>query len=143
MNNARFIEKQQRAAHANDLVKIISDHGRRFFYNANKDRVAGFSVAPSGHIYFTDDYTGTPIYVAYQGRWRGWSHGGTLRELIRRMARYINTGKRLSLDWIGPERFDQSNIWGYTSDEMTKCRTAALECAAIEPDHPATAPVGE
>lgn len=119
-------EKTNRLEHVNALIKTISTYGRRFFYNKRFDRVAHMLIGPKGHLYFVDDYSGKPIYVAYNGHWDGWSHGGTLRDLVKELASYIRTGKQLSRHWIGPERFDDSNIWGYAEDEMIKCRAEAF-----------------
>ena len=124
-------KKMMRVNHVNALIATISDHGRRFFYNAGRDQRAKMMLSRTGHIYFQDDYSGKLIYVAYQGRWRGFSHGGTLKNLVERLADYIRTGDPLSIDWIGPERFDQSNIWGYSQESMAKCRAAAQLSPAI------------
>lgn len=121
----RAEQKAARLAEVNQLIKSISDFGRRFFYNKQHDRVARMVIGKAGHLYFVDDYSGKPIYTAYRGHWRGFSHGGTLRSLVQALADYVRTGKQLSMDWIGPERFDQSNIWGYAADEMAKCRAQA------------------
>lgn len=129
----RAIEKAERLRHVNDLIKTISDHGRRFFFNERKGTVARMLIGPKGHLFFQDDYTGKAIYVAYSGRWNGFSHGGTLKGLVERLAQYVRTGSRLSIDWIGPERFDQSNIWGYAQDEIEKCRAAARANPAVLP----------
>lgn len=131
--SARAAAKAERLAHVNDLIKTISDYGRRFFYDKASGRVASMLIGPKGHLFFRDDYTGKAIYVAYQGRWNGFSHGGTLKGLVERLAEYVRTGNRLPIDWIGPERFDQSNIWGYADDEITACRAAALTNPAVLP----------
>lgn len=131
MKRATAELKVERLAHVNDLIKTISDHGRRFFYNERNNRVARMLMGPRGHLYFQDDYTGKAIYVAYQGHWRGFSHGGTLKSLVERLAAYVRTGDCLSIDWIGPERFDQSNIWGYAPDAIARCRAAALSNPAV------------
>jgi len=133
MKRATAAEKDERLAHANALIKTISSYGRRFFYNARHNRVAEMVIAPKGHIHFIDDYSGNAIYVAYNGHWRGWSHGGTLRDLVKRLAEYIRTGEPLSINWIGPQRFDDSNIWGYAEEEMAKCRAEALLNQAVLP----------
>ena len=125
-------QKAVRVAEVNQLIKTISDYGRRFFYDKRADRVAHMAIAKTGHLYFVDDYSGKMIYIAYQGRWDGFSHGDTLKTLVERLADYVRTGRRLSMDWIGPERFDQSNIWGYAEDEMTKCRAEAAKSPAIK-----------
>jgi hypothetical protein len=133
-------EKAARVAKVNHLVRVISTYGRRFFYNARHNRVAEMVIGKGGHLYFIDDYTGKPIYVAYDGRWSGWSHGGTLRDLVKALAEYVRTGNQLSISWIGPERFDDSNIWGYAESEMAKCRAAALTTGVIR--QPQTASEG-
>lgn len=127
-------EKHARLRHVNDLIFTISKYGRRFFYCDKFDREAGMSISEHGHIYFHDDYTGKAIYVAYRHHWSGFSHGGTLKELVKAMAHYIRTGDQLSIGWIGPERrnITDGNIWGYAPDEMEKCRTEAMRNPAIK-----------
>lgn len=132
--------KHERLAEANNLIKTISDYGRRFFYSAKNDRVAHMMIGHRGHIYFVDDYSGKAIYVAYNGHWRGWSHGGTLRDLIKELANFVRTGKQLSPNWIGPQRFDDSNIWGYAEDEMVKCRAEAAKSPALRAPQPQEQP---
>ena len=130
----RHEEKHARLAHVNDLIRTISKYGRRFFYYKDKDRVAEMLISSSGHLYFLDDYTCELVYVAYSGRWRGFSHGGTLRGLIEALANYVRTGEQLSIGWIGPERLriTDGNIWGYDPDEMAKCRAEAVLNPAIK-----------
>lgn len=124
--------KAARVAQVNALITVISTYGRRFFYNATHKRVAQMVMGKGGHMYFVDDYTGKAVYVAYNGHWSGFSHGGTLRDLVKRLADYVRTGEPLAMHWIGPQRFDDSNIWGYAADELTKCRAAALGTGAIK-----------
>lgn len=132
-------ERADRLLEANHLIKIISDFGRRFFYNQTHDRVAKFAIGEKGHLFFVDDYTGKSIYIAYKHRWSGFSHGGTMRDLVRALGDYIRTGDRLSIGWIGPERrqITDGNIWGYPEDQMALCRAAALTTKAIRPLSPA------
>lgn len=119
-------EKLARLEHVNALIETISKYGRRFFYNEKNNCVASMMVSKTGHIWFQDDYTRKMVYVAYTGRWRGFSHGGTLKALIERLAEYVRYGKKIEVDWIGPERFDDSNIWGYSQEQMALCRAEAL-----------------
>lgn len=123
---AAMSDKRSRLAEANALVAAISKRGRRFFYNKENQRIAHFELGSGDHIFFIDDYSSKRIYVADNGRWRGFSHGGTLRDLVKAIASYIRTGNKLSIDWIGPERFDSSNIWGYEESAMTATRSDAL-----------------
>lgn len=134
MKRATTVQKVKRLEHVNALIETISLYGRRFFCHKESTRVAQMRISTKGHIYFLDDYTQKLVYVAYEGHWRGFSHGGTLKELVRRMADYVRTGDRIEIDWIGPERMriTDGNIWGYAEDEMAKCRAEALLNPAVQ-----------
>ncbi len=120
------VTKQQRLEHANELIQVIAQHGRRFFYNVTRNATARFELDHRGRVWFIDDYSGTRIYThrsGFQSNWRGFSHGGTLRDLVERMRDYIVTGQPLSPHWLGPERsFSNGNIWGYEPDAMEAVR---------------------
>lgn len=125
-------KKRERIEHANELIKVISNHGRRFFYFAKANRVARIEMV-SGHLYFRDDYTDEAVHIHKNFSNRNFSHGGTLRSLVEKMADYIRTGERLSIRWIGPDPgFTKGNIWGYSEDEIIKTRDAALKLAIIK-----------
>ncbi len=120
-----------RLAQANALIKVISSHGRRFFYSVARDRTAEMIITPRGAIAIIDDYSGKVIRID-DDRWSGWSHGGTLRDLVRKIAHFIKTGDPLDVYWIGPTReSDGSNIWGYEAGEMARCRAAAVATGAV------------
>lgn len=128
--------KQDRLNHANQLVQVIAKHGRRFFYSAEKNRTAEFKLDERGRVWFVDDYTGKTIFTHQCGlhsRWRGFTHGGTLRALVEAIRDYIMHGEKLSIGWLGPERsFTNGNIWGYEPDQMAACRAEALMLPIIE-----------
>lgn len=125
-------EKIARLEQVNELIKVISSYGRRFFYDEASGRIAYMTMGKGGHLYFVDDYSLKLIYVAYSGRWSGFSHGGTLRNLIEAFSHYIRSGECLPLGLIGPQRMDnQSNIWGYSNAEMEKCRQEALKTGVV------------
>ena len=121
--------KMQRAEHVNQAIRIIADHGRRFFYNQPSDRYACMEVDQRGKVWFIDDYSGKRIFThetVWGGRWRGFTHGGTLRELVKAFRDYIRTGTPLNPFYLGPERsFDESNVWGYPPDAMLIVREQA------------------
>ena len=127
-------EKLERLATANKVIEIIAGHGRKFFstYTEGRsskldpERVSHFSIQ-NGKIWFIDKYSQKAIYVAYRrGRWRHFSEGGTLRDLV--LALY---------DWIrgDPEGFQfhrfgpwpswvcgDGDLWGYGLEEMAIVR---------------------
>ncbi|WP_270818322.1 hypothetical protein [Aeromonas sp. Y318-3] len=122
--------RRERLEHANALIKLISSRGRRFFYNKGADRTAEMWIDLNGRIWFMDDYTGQPIYTLYRGRWRGFSHGGTLRDLVIRLHDYIAHGHLLSIEIICPTRNnpEDGNIWGYPKEEAELLRQ---ECEGL------------
>lgn len=120
--------KQQRVEQVNQVIRIIADHGRRFFYSQSVNRYASMEVDARGKVWLTDDYTGKRIFThktVWGGRWRGFSHGGTLRNLVEAFRDYIRTGAPLNPGYLGPERFDDSNIWGYDEAGMKAVREQA------------------
>ncbi len=104
---------------ANDFVKIISEHGRRFFHY--EGRVGKFEVR-RGHVYWICEYKQKPIYLSYR-YWR-FHHGGTLRALVNCLADYIRGKGNLPVDHIGPwrESLCGGDLWGYGVDEMQTVR---------------------
>lgn len=120
--------KQQRTEQVNQVIRIIGNHGRRFFFNRTANRYASMEVDQRGKIWFIDDYSSRRIFTHktnWGGRWRGFSHGGTLRSLVEGFRDYIRTGEPLHLSYLGPERFDDSNIWGYDKEGMRAVREQA------------------
>ncbi len=122
--------KLERLAHVNALIKVISDHGRRFFYNGTNNRIAMLYMADSGRLYWIDDYNGKHIYTGtvegYEHKWRGFSHGGTLRDLVQQMVLYVQKGVKIRRYYIAPDH------WGYDTDAMLNTRDAAFKLPIIE-----------
>lgn len=121
------MSKVERLAHANALIKTISDHGRRFFYNARTGEVGKLELDARGRVWWIDDYRGARIYTAYAGRWRGFSHGGTLRDLICALREYIQRGELMHPEYIAPTRSNpgDGNIWGYSAEAAAAVRAEA------------------
>ncbi len=55
--------KRQRVEHVNQAIRIIANHGRRFFYNQVADRYASMEVDAHGKVWLTDDYTDKRIFT--------------------------------------------------------------------------------
>lgn len=133
--------KQQRLDHANELIRIIGSHGRRFFYNAKHDRFARLELR-NGRVWWIDDYTETPVYThqSVSSRWRGFSHGGTLRSLAESMRDYVAKGTfiprwKIVIQQLGHNDL-KGNIWGYPVEAALAVRAAAYALPIIEPIHP-------
>lgn len=128
--------KGERIYEANYALLTISIFGRRFFYNQLHNRVACFEMTIDGRLWFRDDYTDRRIYVAHRGRWRHFSHGGTLRRLVDGLARYIRTGEQISPRHFGPwpDHYCDGDLWGYGRGPMESLRQALKprKCIAWE-----------
>ncbi|WP_223503777.1 hypothetical protein [Pseudomonas sp. BF-R-24] len=120
--------KRQRAEQVNKVIRIIAAHGRRFFYSQTANRCASMEVDQRGKVWFIDDYSGKRIFThdtVWGGKWRGFSHGGTLKDLVKEFRDYICNGEPLHPGYLGPERFNDSNIWGYDEAGMRVVREQA------------------
>ncbi|WP_122523570.1 hypothetical protein [Pseudomonas viridiflava] len=120
--------KRRRCEQVNQVIKIIGGHGRRFFFSESKQRYASLEVDQRGKVWLIDDYTDKRIFThptTWGGRWKGFSHGGTLKALIERFRDYICDGKQIPIGWLGPERFEDSNIWGYDQQSIKAVRDQA------------------
>ncbi|WNJ81656.1 hypothetical protein RJE46_10650 [Cedecea neteri] len=129
--------KQIRLEHANELIKIIAAHGRRFFFCERSGRTAELFIGKRGRIWLVDEYTGQLVYThktTWTNKWRGFSHGGTLRSLVEMMRDYIVTGTPIPAYYLGPERqqLTDGNIWGYAPDAMQAVRDAAVNLPIID-----------
>ena len=144
--------KSERLEHANQLIRVIADHGRRFFFYAGSNvynphtKTTAFVPANRyayleirwGRVYFIDDYSERAVYThhpTFGNRWRGFSRGGTLRDLVEDMRDYVMNGKQIARWKIAPERIrvTDGNIWGYSTEEAEKVRALAYALPIIEP----------
>lgn len=143
------LTKQERLEEANKVIEAIAAHGRRFFYSGPgsdpseggvrakrcpEGRVARFEFDGRGAVCFRDDYSWERILVVDSGRWKGWSHGGTMRSLVIKLRDYIRTGEPISVGWFGPwpDWMSQGDLWGYGADAMALVREAALKTQAVK-----------
>lgn len=122
----------ERVEHANALIKVLSEHGRKFF--EHKGAIATLELDKNGKVWVVDEYTKARVYTHYRGHWYGFNHGGTLRDLVCAMRDYIVKGKQLSIEWIAPTRWNPENgdIWGYGKEAATAVRAAAAQLPIIK-----------
>lgn len=131
--------KQERVEHANQLIRIIGSHGRRFFYYAKDTRYARFELR-NGRVYFIDDYSDRAIYThrtGFTSHWRGFTHGGTLRALVEDMRDYITDGTpvpawKIVIKQLGASGLE-GNVWGYDVESAQAVRAAAYQLPIIGP----------
>lgn len=87
-------DKNGRLKIVNELIRFISERGRRFFFCKSKNQTA-YMKLKNNRVYFVDDYTGEEVYAypTYTDR-NGFSHGGTLWALVCEFSEFIRTGKQ-------------------------------------------------
>ena len=113
------MDKKERLEIVNNLIKFISERGRRFFYSGSNNRIASM-ILKNNRVYIVDHRTGEKVY-AYEGfSHKGFSHGGTLWALVSDFSFYIRTGKSAngkhgygglnSGDWGHSDEFQQEII---------------------------------
>lgn len=117
--------KRERVVRANNFLTAIASCGRRFFrYEAG---VSYFELDARGRVWFIDTYRGARIYTHHtRDSWRGFTQGGTLRNLVIALRDFIRTGdgSRVSIgpwpDWVC-----DGDLWGYGFENMERVREAA------------------
>jgi hypothetical protein len=129
-------EKQERTDKANELIRVIAGCGRKFFLYklpGGTDIISKMILAETGHIYFMDAHTLKDIYTHYTRRWRGFSEGGTLRDVIIGFRDYIRTGQPLTFNAFGPwpDWYSGGDPWGYGAD-MKIVHDAAVRLGIIK-----------
>lgn len=113
----------QRMLICNQILRHISEHGRKFFLHNGK--VSRFEIH-NGRLWYRDKYSDKLVYVAYQYRWRGFSEGGTLRSLVENLRDFINHRKPIRNHfgpWPGWISGD-GDLWGYGPEAMEAVRAA-------------------
>ena len=122
----------KRVKNVNELIKVISEHGQKFF--EHKGVIATIELDKRGRVWLVDEYTKARVYTHYSGKWSGFHHGGTLRDLVCAMRDYITNGTLIPLDLIAPTRRnpDNGDIWGYGKEAAAAVRAAAGQLPIIK-----------
>lgn len=116
-------QKELRLQQINDLIKLIGNTGRRFFYRKGK---YSRMEMKNGRYYFIDKYTGEAIYCYGHNYFSGkFTDGGTNEALVRDFREFIKTGKPTNgMHGYGGLLCPH---WGYPDEDMEKIRSRAKE----------------
>jgi len=122
--------RADRLARANELLQVIASCGRQFF--SYRGRVARIEQDGRMRLWFRDAYTDQLVYTHYRGRWRRFTGGGTNRDLIRDLCRFVRTGTAVPSARFGPwpAWICNGDLWGYGED-MKQVRDAAERLGII------------
>ena len=103
---------------ANEFIRVIANCGRRFFRNSGAGHDAFLTLnARRNIVWLFDDYTGARINVVKEGRWDGFSHGGTLKSLAGSIGAFVLSGKTMRYGYFQPTMDNGfENPWGYGDD---------------------------
>lgn len=93
-------EKLRRAKVANRFLEIVANHGRRFFYYDGN--VSCFYICARGRVWFVDRCSRKHIYTHYEGHWKGFTNGGTLKSLCEALRDYILGRGEFPTNRLGP-----------------------------------------
>lgn len=115
---------------ANELLFVISTHGRKFFAPRGNDGQTHDKIerGNGGQLVYVQQWNNKRIYLtAKQGYWHGFSGGGTLRGLIQQLVEFIRTGRKVRAGTFGDH-------WGY-GDEMAKVIAAGQAMGVVAGIH--------
>ena len=126
-------EKQKRVKKANKLIEVIGSCGCNFFNAPSKYGLSKFEVDHRGRIWFVDGYSGKRIYLHYRYWKRGFTQGGTIRDLVNALKEYIATGNPINAYHFGPwsQQLCNGDLWGYGQD-MQQVRDCAFSLGIID-----------
>ncbi|MCP4573272.1 MAG: hypothetical protein GY838_13035 [bacterium] len=121
------VVRGERLRHVNCLVVLISALGRRFFAFGRETDFMDMDAR--GRLWWNQRWNDKRLYLHGPGTIlrRGFTHGGTLRELVLALREYVLSGKQLWHGALGPWRNHpdaEGGRWGY-GEEMENIRATA------------------
>lgn len=128
-------QREERLTQANELLVTIAQCGRHFFrheYEAGQFHISRFELR-HGRTWFIDKYRETAILPSHPStRWSKFTEGGTLRILVRDLARWIALNEQPVLNHFGPWHhwYSDGDPWGYGA-EMEQVRAHARRIGFI------------
>ncbi|MBE0467984.1 MAG: hypothetical protein IBX55_00450 [Methyloprofundus sp.] len=122
----------ERLDNVNEFLKLIGSTGRQFFNDRDSGCYAEFELDARGRVWFYDDYTQSRIYTHFSGRWRQFSHGGTLKNLVILLRDHIKKNKKISADYFSSNwHFGGLHPWGYDEVSLEKIRLKGLQLGIV------------
>jgi len=124
-------EREARCRKANELVLYIAARGRKFMHH--EGFVSRFELT-GWRVYYIDRYTRDRIFTGSpRSYWRGFSGGGTIKQLVESLSLYIRTGERIG-NYFGPWPMwvcGDGDLWGYGDPAMAEIRAEAARLEIV------------
>lgn len=121
----QIMTSEVRLEAANQLIKEISQCGRRFFqFQGN---VASLELSELGNVIFVDYFTKERIDITYEGHWEGFTSGWTLRRFICALRDFVINGERLNSEYFSTEK----SGWAY-GDDILKIKVLSMKLKISE-----------
>ena len=127
-------EQLTRMFNANKMIDQISECGRKFFFNERTGRTAYMFLDQRGRVWFFDEQSHRLVYTHHRyQRWKHFSHGGTLHDLVDYFRDYIKKGELLPSRTFGPWPgfIPDNDLWGY-GEAMELVREKARELGILK-----------
>lgn len=113
------------------MLEAIASCGRRFF--RDKGRVSRLELDNKGRVWYIDSYTEKRIHTHHPWcKWRGFTGGGTMKDLIKALRNFVTKGTKLHPKAFGPwpQWYCGGDLWGY-GDDMEKVRNSARHLGIV------------
>jgi hypothetical protein len=121
-------ESKGRLLAVNLFIEVIATCGRRFFNFRDHDgNISKFEFDARNRLWFWDGWKGNRIYCHGNHTWRGFTGGGNLKCLTKRLGAFIRVDKQLH-----PSTF-RGGHWAY-GDDMEIVRKAAADLGITKED---------
>lgn len=139
IRSKKLERRRERCGRVNEFMVEIGNVGRGFFYRPQTGKRARMEVDSRGRVWFIDDYSDKRIFTHREGRWDGFSHGGTLKQLVQAFQVFITEdgGKDfVPAGHFGPWKdiLCEGDLWGYGFEAMDHVRAAAVRLGIVRSD---------
>jgi hypothetical protein len=117
-----------RCEKANQLIQLIANTDRRFFYCKLTDNIASLEVADKNKIVLIDDYSRKKVDINKEySEWQGFSHGGTLHRFVYALGQWVKGNDEFFYNMY-------STTWAYTMDGMCSIVEKSRDLGMIPED---------
>jgi len=133
VNKSKVIKIEERVKIINIIIKVISENGRKFFFDEKTKFTSYVFYNPkTKKCYFKDDYTKQDVCLSppWGKPSKHFSHGGTMWGLLRDFKDFIHNGPYTNHNHGYGGLY--GTAWGYNSEEMKKIQETAINLGYLK-----------